>query len=100
MTTRIDETNLVDYLRNFNRKRIRQSTHSNYRRKTRKIPLEEIINFLKKENPILIREQETNEFALTYYYSEKYVMYIIIALKGKYINIVTQYIFDNKRGKT
>ena len=45
-----------------------------------------------------LEQQGVKKFALTYDYDDKYNFCIVIALKDKYINIVTQYKFDKKRG--
>jgi len=91
MTTRFDENNIVDYLHNFNEKCIRQGNHSNERRKEWKFSFDEITNFLKEESPIDIQQQGTKKFALKYYYNDIYDFFIVISLKDKFINILTQY---------
>jgi len=79
MTTRFDESNIVDYLHNFNEKHIRHGNHSNERQREWKFSFDEISNFLKEELPIDIKQQEAKKFALTYYYNDKYNFYVVIA---------------------
>ena len=97
MTTRIDENNIVDYLHNFNKKHIRQTKHSNTKRKDRKFPIEFIIITLTEKYPIIIKQKKNKKFALVYPYTQEYNLNIVISIKDKYINIVTQYIFNKKR---
>jgi len=97
MTIRLNENNIIDYLRNFNKNHIRQSKHSNSRRKRREFPVELIIELISKKSPIHIEQQETKLFALTYPYTEDYNIYIVVAIKDKFINLVTQHKISKER---
>ena len=97
MTRRLDESNIIVYLHNFDEKHIRQGNHSNKRRKDWEFSFKEIINYLKDEFPVDIEQQGTKKFALTYNYNDKYYFYIVIALKDKFINILTQYKIKKER---
>ncbi|MBF4469215.1 MAG: hypothetical protein ISP01_07390 [Methanobrevibacter arboriphilus] len=99
MTNRITSENIVDYLHNFNENHFREGRHSSRRRKLRHIEFEKIKVKLKTEMPIDIEQQEIKKFALTYYFNENYNIYIVIALKDKFINIVTQHIISKKIGE-
>lgn len=46
----------------------------------------------------IIEQQGSKKFALTYDYDDKHYILIVIAIKDKFINIVTQHIF-NKKGE-
>ena len=96
MTMRFDENNIVDYLHNFNKNCIRQSKHSNFRHKERELFFEDTNKFLSEKIPIIIKQQDSKKFALTYAYDTKHNFYIVIAIKDKFINIVTQYIIDKE----
>ena len=93
---RFDENNIVDYLHNFNKNCIRQSKHSNFRHKERELFFEDTNRLLSEEIPINIEKQNSKKFALTYNYDNKHNFYIVIAVKDKFINIVTQYIIDKE----
>ena len=97
MTIRLDENNIINFLHNFNKKHIREGKHSNYRSKQRKILFDDIIMFLTLEFPVQIEQQETKKFALIYHYHGEYYIYIVIAIKDKFINIVTQYMFNRSK---
>ncbi len=97
MTIRLNEHNIVDYLHNFNKNCIRQSIHSNVRHKERKLFFKDTSKFLNEEFPVIVEKQGHKKFALTYDYDEKHNFYIVIAVKDKFINIVTQYIIDKDR---
>lgn len=96
MTMRFDENNIVDYLHNFNKNCIRQSKHSNFRHKEREIFFEDTNKFLNEKIPIFIEQQEPKKFALIYDYDDNHNFYIVIAVKDKFINIVTQYISNKE----
>ena len=93
---RFDENNIVDYLHNFNKNRIRQGKHSNSRRKRRKFPVELIIELISEKFPLYIEQQETKLFAMTYHYNENYNIYMVLAIKDKFINLVTQHKISKK----
>jgi len=97
MTIRLDENNIVKFLHNFNKKHIRQGKHSNYRCKQRKIPFDDIILFLTLKFPVYIEQQGNKKFALVYHYRDEYYIYIVIAVKDKFINMVTQYMFNRSK---
>ena len=96
MTMRFNEKNIVDYLHNFNKNCIRQSKHSNFRHKERELFFKDTNKFLSEKSPIIIEQQGSKKFALTYNYDNKHNFYIVIAVKDKFINIVTQYIIDKE----
>ncbi|MCL2115540.1 MAG: hypothetical protein FWH29_04890 [Methanobrevibacter sp.] len=93
MTIRLNEYNIVDYLHSFNKKHIRQTKHSNRKLKTRKFSFELIIKLITEETPLDIKKEESKKFALVYKYKEQYNLRIIVAIKDKYINIVTQHLY-------
>jgi len=93
MTIRLDENNIVEYLHNFNKKHIRQTKHSNRKLKVRKFSFEVIIKLITEETPVNIKQEESKKFALIYSYDEKQDIRIVIAIKDKFINIVTQHIY-------
>ena len=97
MTNRLDKNNIINFLHNFNRKHIRQGKHSNYRSKERKIPFDEVVFFLTQNFPVKIEQQGTKKFALTYHYWGEYYIYIVIAVKDKFIIMVTQYKFNRSK---
>jgi len=99
MTIRLDENNIIDFLHNFNEKHIRESKHSNYRSKHRKILFQRVRKLLTQEFPIYIKQQGTKKFALRYHYHEEYYIFIVIAVKDKFINMVTQYLFKRSNKK-
>jgi len=96
MTMRFDKNNIVDYLHNFNKNCIRQSKHSNVRHKQRELFFEDTNKFLSEEIPTSIEQQDSKKFSLTYDYDDKHNFYIVIAIKDKFINIVTQHIIDKE----
>ena len=73
MTIRLNENNIINFLHNFNEKHIRESKHSNYRSKHRKILFHDIIKFLTRNFPIHIEQQGTKKFALTYHYQRNII---------------------------
>ncbi|KZX16773.1 hypothetical protein MBCUT_06370 [Methanobrevibacter cuticularis] len=89
MTTRFDESTIVDYLNNFKKEHIRRNHKYNDKIKKRKISHEEIVKFLTEEEPLLIEQQESKKFALFYDYNTNYIIKIIIVLKDKFINLPT-----------
>ena len=96
MTVRFDEKNVVEYLHNFNKNRIRQSKHSKFRHKERELFFKDTSRFLSEKIPIIVDQQNSKKFALTYDYDDKHNFYIVISLKDKFINVVTQYIIDKE----
>ena len=88
MTTRLNENNIVDYLQNFNKNRIRPTNHSNERCRERNFSIDDIIDIITKENPIYIDQQESKKFALIYEYGNNYIK-VVIAIKDKFIDIPT-----------
>jgi len=99
MTNRFNEKNILDYLHSFDKRHIRQTKHSANKRKEREFPIEFIIKTLKEKHPLDIKQQENKKFALSYHINEKYNLLIVISLKDKFINIVTQYIYLKKKRK-
>lgn len=94
MTRRLDKRNIVGFLHNFDKNQLRQTKHSNLKCKSREISFDYIIRCIIKEYPINIEQQEAKKFALTYDYNYEYNIYIVISIKDKFINVVTQYIFN------
>lgn len=97
MTMRFDKIYITDYLHNFNKNCIRQSKHSNFRHKERELFFEDTKKLLSEKNPTIIEQQDSKKFALTYDYDDKDKVYIVISVKGKFINIVTLYIIDKEQ---
>jgi len=89
MTIRFDESNIVFFLHNFNKEHIRCNQKYNIKIKKRKFTHEEITKFLAEKDPFLIQQQESKKFALVYDYDEKHDIKIVIAIKGKYIDLPT-----------
>ncbi|KZX14511.1 hypothetical protein MBCUT_20830 [Methanobrevibacter cuticularis] len=94
MTIRLDENNIIDFLHGCNKNQLRQTKHSNKRRKFRQILFDDICRLIIEESPINIEQEGSKKFDLTYDYNEEYNIYIVLAIKDKFINIVTQYIIN------
>jgi len=99
MTIRLDKTNIIKYLKTFKESQIRISKHSNLKRKERLLTCEDIYRFILHETPYLIKQEGTKEFELTYKYDDEHCFFIVIAIKDKFINIVTQYKYNKRKFK-
>jgi len=91
MTKRLDTNNIIDYLHNFNKNCLRQTKHSNIQLKKRKLSFNNVCKLLNERTPVKIEQQQNKKFSLTYDYDDKYNICIVIAIKDKFINIVTQH---------
>lgn len=96
MTIRLDEENIINYIKSFKKCQIRQTRHANSKIKNRDISFDDIIDALLMKTPIKIEQQESKKFLFVYNYTITHDLYIIVGIKDKFINIVTQYTNDEK----
>ena len=99
MTQRINENKILEYLKKFNKKKIRETKHSNCKQKVRNVSFNDITYLLLNETPFNIVQQESKKFALSYNFNEKYNLVIVIALKDKFIKYCNSISIHKNKGR-